>query len=127
MKGSCLGALFTIDVDYSSLVYFSQHTEPEFVNLLRSPGIDSQPGGPVRQPHLTDRPAKLQRLAGSIPGLLKHLQIRVLLYVHATPRIPLGLRMHAGVSKFPLDRHKFKRYMAKPHSQLTKYNPKLFL
>ncbi len=23
--------------------------EPVFVNLLRSPGIDSQPGGPVRQ------------------------------------------------------------------------------
>jgi hypothetical protein len=24
-------------------------TEPVFVNLLRSPGIDSQPGGPERQ------------------------------------------------------------------------------
>ncbi len=28
-------------------------SEPVFVNLLRSPGIDSQPGGPVRQPYLT--------------------------------------------------------------------------
>jgi hypothetical protein len=28
-------------------------TKPEFVNLLRSPGIDSQPSGPVRQPYLT--------------------------------------------------------------------------
>ncbi len=47
-----------------------QHTilsEPEFVNLLRSQGFDSQPGGPVRLPYLTYRPAKLQRLAGSIP------------------------------------------------------------
>ncbi len=25
MEGSCLGALFTIDVDYSGLVYLSQH------------------------------------------------------------------------------------------------------
>jgi hypothetical protein len=39
----------------------------EFVNLLRSPGIDSQPGGPVRQPYLT------YLLPGweSIPGLIK--------------------------------------------------------
>jgi hypothetical protein len=34
-----------------------QRSEPEFVNLLRSPGIDSQPGGPVRQP-LLDAPAR---------------------------------------------------------------------
>jgi hypothetical protein len=34
-------------------------SEPEFVNLLRSPGIDSQPGGPVQQPYLTYRPARL--------------------------------------------------------------------
>jgi hypothetical protein len=32
--------------------------EPVFVNLLRNPGIDSQPGGPVRQPLLTYRPAR---------------------------------------------------------------------
>ncbi len=59
-------------------------TEPEFVNLLRSTGIDSQPGGPVRQPYLTYRLARLQSLHGgidsleSIPGLLKLLQIRAL-------------------------------------------------
>jgi hypothetical protein len=41
--------------------------EPEFVNHLRSRGIESQPGGPVRQPYLTYRPARLQRLAESIP------------------------------------------------------------
>ncbi len=29
--------------------YTLRYTEPVFVNLLRSPGIDSQPGGPVRQ------------------------------------------------------------------------------
>jgi hypothetical protein len=34
--------------------------EPVFVNLLRSLGIGSQPGGPVRQPYLTYRPARLQ-------------------------------------------------------------------
>ncbi len=50
-------------------------SEPEFVISLRSPGIDSQPGGPLRQPYLTNRPARL--LAESIPGLLKRLQIRI--------------------------------------------------
>jgi len=37
--------------------------EPEFVNLLSSPGIDSQPSGLVPQPFLTHRPARLHRLA----------------------------------------------------------------
>ncbi len=32
----------------------------------------------VRQPYLTYRPARLHRLAESIPGFLKHLQIRAL-------------------------------------------------
>jgi hypothetical protein len=35
--------------------------------LLRGPGIDSQPGGPLQQPYLTYRPAWLHRLAESIP------------------------------------------------------------
>ncbi len=30
----------------------------EFVNLLRSPGINSQSSGPVREPYLTYRPAR---------------------------------------------------------------------
>jgi hypothetical protein len=42
-----------------------------FVNLLKSPGIDSQPGGSVRQSYLTYRHAMLHRLAESISGLLK--------------------------------------------------------
>jgi hypothetical protein len=54
--------------------------EPVFVNLIRSPGIDSQPGGPVRRPYLSYRPARLHWLSESIPrsvtGLHKHLQIR---------------------------------------------------
>ncbi len=50
-------------MNWSSLVA----PEPEFVNLLRSPGINSQPGGPVLQPYLTYRPARLQKLAKSIP------------------------------------------------------------
>jgi hypothetical protein len=53
-------------------------SEPVFANLLRSPRIDSQPGGPVRQPYLSYRPAKLHRLAESTPGLLKRLKIRAL-------------------------------------------------
>jgi hypothetical protein len=45
-------------------------------NPFKEPGIDSQPGGPVRQPYLLYRLARLHRLAESIPGLLKRLQIR---------------------------------------------------
>jgi hypothetical protein len=52
-----------------------RNTEPVFVNLIWSPGIDSQPGGPVRQPYFTYRPARLNRLVESITGLLKRLQI----------------------------------------------------
>jgi hypothetical protein len=49
--------------------------EPEFVDLCRSPEIDSRPGGTVPQPYLTYRAANLNRLEGinsleSIPGLL---------------------------------------------------------
>ncbi len=43
-----------------------------------SPGIDSQPGVPVRQPYLTYRPGKLHSLAELIPGLHKRFQIRTL-------------------------------------------------
>ncbi len=46
---------------------YLQRSEPEFVDLPRSPGIDSQPGGPVRQPYLTYWPGRLQRLTESIP------------------------------------------------------------
>jgi hypothetical protein len=44
----------------------------------KSTGNDSQPGGPVRQSYLTYRPARLHRLAESITGLIKVLQIRAL-------------------------------------------------
>jgi hypothetical protein len=40
--------------------------EPVFVNLLGSPGIDSQPGGPVQQPYFPYGPARLHRLAKSV-------------------------------------------------------------
>ncbi len=43
------------------------HTEPLFVNLLRSSEIDSQPGWPLRQPYLSYRPARVHMLAESIP------------------------------------------------------------
>ncbi len=42
----------------------SMETEPVFVELLRSPRIDYQPDGPVRQLYLSYRP---DRLAKSIP------------------------------------------------------------
>ncbi len=41
--------------DYHRMILV--RSEPVFVNLLRSSGIDSQPGGPVRQPYLSYRPA----------------------------------------------------------------------
>jgi hypothetical protein len=40
--------------------------------------MDSHPSGPERQPYLSYRPGRLQRLAELIPGLLKRLQIRAL-------------------------------------------------
>ncbi len=46
---------------------FCSYPEPIFVNLLRSPGIDSHPGGPVPQTYLTYRPARLHRLGKLIP------------------------------------------------------------
>jgi hypothetical protein len=46
-----------------------QYTEPVFVNLSRSPGIEYQPGGPVPQPCLSYRPARLHRLAELIPRI----------------------------------------------------------
>ena len=49
------------------LLHESCFTELELVNLLRSPGIDSQPGGPVRQPNLTYRPARLHDPYGQTP------------------------------------------------------------
>ncbi len=60
----------------------SPKTEPAFVlvNLLRSPWIDSQPRGPVRQPYSSYRPARLHRLVESIRGLHKLLQIRTLFF-----------------------------------------------
>jgi hypothetical protein len=54
----CPHAAIMITDGYSS----ASCTEPVFVDLLRSPGIDSQPGGPVRQPFLSYRSARLHRL-----------------------------------------------------------------
>jgi hypothetical protein len=47
--------------------YGACRAEPVFVDLLRSPGIDFQHSGPARQPYLSYRPARLHRLAKSIP------------------------------------------------------------
>ncbi len=43
---------------------------------FKEPGIDSQPGGTVRQPYLLYQLVRLHRLAESIPRLLKRLQMR---------------------------------------------------
>jgi hypothetical protein len=51
-----------------------RHPEPVFVNLLRNPGIGSQPGGPVRQPYPTGPPGYIGGgidTLESIPGLFK--------------------------------------------------------
>jgi hypothetical protein len=42
------------------------YPELVFVDLLRSPGINSQQGGPVRQLYLSFWPARLHRLAESV-------------------------------------------------------------
>jgi hypothetical protein len=42
-------------------------SEPKFVNLLGSPGIDFQPGRRVRQPYLLYRPPRPHSMAESIP------------------------------------------------------------
>ncbi len=60
--GGRLAGTFVLRLDIRTLSVLLL-PEPGFVNLLRSPGIDSQPGGPVRQPCLTYRPARLHRLA----------------------------------------------------------------
>jgi hypothetical protein len=48
------------------LIHKHGHAEPVLVNLLRSPGIDSQPG-PVRQPYLSCRSTMTKQLAEWIP------------------------------------------------------------
>jgi hypothetical protein len=53
--------------EYMSSLYVDHFSEPVSVDLFRSPEIDSQPGGPVRQPYLAYRPARLHRMAESIP------------------------------------------------------------
>ncbi len=50
----CLSICLPIQYNYHFCSSrYSASTGPEIVNLLRSPGIDYRPGGPVRQPYLT--------------------------------------------------------------------------
>jgi hypothetical protein len=81
--------------------------ETEFLNLLRSPGIDSQLGGKVRQPYLTAGQAT-HRLAESIPGLLIRLQIRA-----------QQKSWHIQTATGPCDIH-FQLSFGKIHFQLLK-------
>jgi hypothetical protein len=47
--------------------YIFHIPEPVFAGHLGRPGIDFQPGGPVRQPYFSYRPVRLHKLAKSIP------------------------------------------------------------
>jgi hypothetical protein len=49
--------------------FITTTAEAIFVNLSRNPGIDSQPGGLVRQPYLSYLPTRLHRLSESILGI----------------------------------------------------------
>jgi hypothetical protein len=52
----CLKRSININIPYKVYVIevtIPDNNMPEFVNLLRWPGINSQLGGPVRQPYLT--------------------------------------------------------------------------
>ncbi len=65
---SCL-CPFKYDLPFSSLHVSLGFAPPEpvFVNLLRCPEINSHHGGPVRQPYLMYRPARLHWMVESIP------------------------------------------------------------
>jgi hypothetical protein len=69
------------------------NTEPVLVDLLRSPGIDFQPGGPVRQPYLSYRLARLHRLAESILRNRFLGSINVYKYGLCSKRIITGCRV----------------------------------
>jgi hypothetical protein len=76
-------------------------TESLFVNLLMSPGVDSQPEGPVPQPYLSYRPTRLLRLLESIPGLLKRLQIRAQCFVRGRLKKVPELLLSSNVGPHP--------------------------
>ncbi len=50
-----------------NLLLASLYRIARICKCVRSPGIDSQPGGPVRQPYLTYRVARQYRMAESVP------------------------------------------------------------
>ncbi len=60
----------TVFPGFINMCKTEQTSEPEFVNLLWSPRIDSQPGGTERKPYLKYRPARRHRLVDSILGQL---------------------------------------------------------
>jgi hypothetical protein len=49
----CVKKNLVIQMFSSPSIFNSDSTEPVFLYILRSPGIDSHPVGPVRQPYLT--------------------------------------------------------------------------
>ncbi len=90
--------------------------------LLRNPGIDSKESMPpayvawcpVRQAYLLCRPARLHRLAESILGLLKDLQIRT-----------LGIIIHFYVVHYPLQYHlKIVLFYNLSHNVVSMTEPK---
>ncbi len=57
----------SVKIPASKMAAIKQSPELVSVDLLRGPEIDSQPGGPVRQPYLAYRPARLHRTEELIP------------------------------------------------------------
>ncbi len=83
--GSCDPYLWLTDLDPAP------NPERVFADLLRRPGIDFQPGGPVRQPYFSYRPVRLHSLAESIPWFHKRLQIRALLFLSVTFKMEIKI------------------------------------
>jgi hypothetical protein len=71
--------------------------EPVFDTLLRSPGIGSQPSGPVRQPYLSYWPARLNRLVELIPRNRFLAYINVYKYGLWNFRTIIGARNQIGI------------------------------
>ncbi len=63
------------------MYFFLERAEPEFVNIYEAQESIPSLAGLYDNPYMTYRPFKLHRLAESIPGLLKRLQIRALILI----------------------------------------------
>jgi hypothetical protein len=88
---------FQIATNILLIFYDSQSPEPVFVNRLRSPGIDTQPDGPVRQPYLSYRPAMLHRQEESNPRHRSLVSLNVYKYGLSLVSLPETFQILADV------------------------------